>query len=270
MESRIVNLPWSILHYIKYSPILTTRSCLRLRNALVAERSGQIGHRDALTIRLKSPDPLDIRFRPSSNDIYTLDEVFVQQVYRSTLIACPQPLTMIDLGANIGLSSLYFLRQCPRLRVLAVEPDPHNADLLSENLQSYTSVNRATVLRAAVWATDGPVRFAPPAELGHVNQGYVQESGADTGLEVSGMTPATLIARSGFDTIDILKVDVEGGERHLFAAGADWLGRVNCLAVEFHDNSRAESDFDRVVTAAGFVVGDSGGHTTLATRSTAR
>lgn len=265
-----MKMPWSIAHYLKYRSVLTTRSCLRLRAALVAERAGRIGHRDTLSIRLKSPHPVDVRFRPSSNDIYTLDEVFFEQVYRPVLEVRPAPHTMIDLGANIGLSSLYFLRLSPGLRVFAVEPDPHNVELLRQNLGEYNAAGRTKVVQAAVWATDGPVRFAPPAELGHVNQGSVREGDGHGGLEVTGLTPATLIAQSGFDQVDLLKVDVEGGERHLFAGDTDWLARVNCLAVEFHDDSRVESGFDRIVTAAGFRLTNLNAHSVVAARPGAR
>jgi hypothetical protein len=41
--------------------------------------------------------------------------------------------------------------------------------------------------------------------------------------------------RHGMDTVDVVKVDIETSERFLFAENTDWLDRVNCVAIEFHD-----------------------------------
>jgi hypothetical protein len=76
----------------------------------------------------------------------------------------------------------------------------------------------------------------------------------------------SLVAWSGFAQIDLLKVDVEGAERHLFAGDVTWLQNVQRLLVEWHGDSRQASGFDAIVCAAGFVVRELDDHTTYAYR----
>jgi hypothetical protein len=41
----------------------------------------------------------------------------------------------------------------------------------------------------------------------------------------------------GIETVDILKVDVEGAEYDIFS-GCDWMDKVKLLAIELHDRDR--------------------------------
>lgn len=265
-----MRLPWSIELYQRYGRRLTARSFLRLRSALVAERAGKLGFADTIVLHLRGPARTDFRMRPVSNDIYTFNEVFAEEVYGLIRRRLPDVRTVIDLGANIGLSSIYFLAHYPAARVLAVEPDPQNFALLTENLASYVNQKRATVVQGALWASDGPVVFERPSAPGHVNQGAVVGSGEGNASErhfvVPGWTMPTLLTQAGFDRVDLLKVDIEGGEEHLFKGDASWLDRVGCLAIEFHDDTRQKSRFDDRMREFGFTVEDANAHTVVAVR----
>ncbi|CAN5207548.1 hypothetical protein BH11PLA2_BH11PLA2_44420 [soil metagenome] len=259
-----MRLPWTLQHWLKYRRSLTWDSLVRLRNALIAERRGALTFQDSLALKLKAPFSTRIRMRPASNDIYTFDEIILDCVYDSVLKAMPTANTILDLGANIGLSSLFFLSYYPGSCVVAVEPDAANFALLNENLRPMIANKRATTICAAAWARDEQVRFVPPVEPGHVNQGAVAVD-SDRGTTVTGMTIPTLMTSVGDKPIDILKIDIEGGERELYRGDTAWLQRVNCIAIEFHGESRRESDFDAVMTANGFTCTDHG-HTVLAVR----
>jgi FkbM family methyltransferase len=264
--------PWSLRMYWKYGVHLSLRSFLRLRSALIAERSGAIGVKDTVSLRLRGPGRMDIRLRPVSNDLYTFIEVFVEQTYGGLLELVREAKTIIDLGANIGLSSVYLASRYPGCRVLAVEPDRANFDLLTANLGHLITAGVAKALRGAYWPEDGPVVFAHPAQEGHVNQGTVRGAGeniadASTAQSVQGYTLPTLIRESGFDQVDILKVDIEGSELGMFTGDLDWLKKVRCLAIEFHGRSREESGFDQVMKKYRFRVTEPNPHTILAVRA---
>jgi hypothetical protein len=62
-----------------------------------------------------------------------------------------------------------------------------------------------------------------------------------------------ILADYGIEKIDLLKVDVEGAERRLFRDSPEWLTRVRCIIVEFHDGYSLP-DFVRDVSPAGFTV----------------
>jgi methyltransferase FkbM-like protein len=77
-----------------------------------------------------------------------------------------------------------------------------------------------------------------------------------------------LVAVSGFTTVDILKVDIEGAEVQLFSGNLDWLERVRALLIEFHDESRQESDFDAIMRRYHFRIREETRHTVLAVNET--
>jgi FkbM family methyltransferase len=64
---------------------------------------------------------------------------------------------MIDAGANIGFSSVYLACRWGATRIVAVEPDPENAELLRRNLAQ--NGVEAEVIEAAVGAEDGEASF---------------------------------------------------------------------------------------------------------------
>lgn len=66
------------------------------------------------------------------------------------------------------------------------------------------------------------------------------------------MTLQEISSKYSLDVIDLLKVDIEGAEEHLFSGSTNWLDYTRCIAVEFHNDTRASSNFDQVVQAHGF------------------
>jgi len=78
---------------------------------------------------------------------------------------------------------------------------------------------------------------------------------------------AQVLAMSGFSTVDLLKVDIEGAERQLLRGDVSWLDRVSALAIEFHGDSREDSGFDEKIAAHGLEIVEENRHTTLACRS---
>ena len=65
--------------------------------------------------------------------------------------------SVIDCGAYVGYSALYFLNRFPQAVVLAVEPSPDNAALYQRNLQPYHE--RVQVIRATISGRPGPMRL---------------------------------------------------------------------------------------------------------------
>jgi FkbM family methyltransferase len=111
-------------------------------------------------------------------------------------------------------------------RALAVEPEPSNADLARANLQA----NRipGEVIQAAVGRVDRQAYFA---RHNHSNRGSV----ADAGFPVRMVSMSTLLTLLPDDQrIDLLKVDIEGGEQELFTGDLQWLERVDAIVAEFH------------------------------------
>src|SRR6185369_3152511 len=92
------------------------------------------------------PEPILCRNR--STDILVFHQIFVWLEYQC-LFDIEDPLLIIDCGANVGYSSLFFLEHFKNSELIAIEPDPRNFEILSANLERYGK--RARIIHGAVW-----------------------------------------------------------------------------------------------------------------------
>lgn len=167
-----------------------------------------------------------LTYRLNRGDIQGIREVWLDQIYRM-----PPPhsfRTVVDLGANIALTSVWLQREYRAELVLGVEPDPQNVALARRNMRANDVEGR--VIHAAVGSSDGETRFAAAkaaSNLGHVGP---------SGRAVRQVSMATLLAELPPDRrVDLLKLDIEGGEQDLLMADdVEWLTRVDAIIAEFH------------------------------------
>ena len=142
--------------------------------------------------------------------------------YDSLIASRVQPL-IIDCGANIGLSGIWYARQFPEAKIIAVEPDQSNLEIASRNLAAYPNV---TLVHGGVWDT--------PSHLSIVNPDA--EPWAFQVEEGQGSIPGfTIDQLSEGKPILVVKVDIEGAEKALFRSNTDWMDRTDLIAIELHD-----------------------------------
>jgi FkbM family methyltransferase len=186
------------------------------------------------TIAFRYPTPIgNVRFLLRNNagaDAFIHSEDFEHQYYRVPL--AHRPATILDLGANIGLSAVYFARQFLEAALACVEPAPDNLRLLHRNLA--LNCARATVMAAAVDANDRPLQLKLQSRDYEHKIVEACEHGAQPTLQVDGVSVPTILQRLSWDRIGLLKVDIEGHEATLFAGDCDWLERVDAMCIEWH------------------------------------
>jgi FkbM family methyltransferase len=176
---------------------------------------------------IRTPAGSRVTYRLNRGDIQGLREVMMAETYRPP-IDLGKVETIIDLGANIGLTSVYLANRYRPLRVIAVEPSYDNAQLVRANLAA--NGIEADVVEAAVGPYDGKAHFSLARDS---NLGRVDADG--DGQEVRMMTMASLLELLPKDaTVDLLKLDIEGGEEELLRGDRAWLERVRCIMAEFH------------------------------------
>lgn len=152
-------------------------------------------------------------------------EVLLDECYRFPGEIRPE--VVLDLGANIGLTSLWLDSRFKPRKLVAVEPSPENVRLARKNLAQ--SAGEVVLLEAAAGSTDGFAEFSAARDS---NRGSVLFA-TDGKTRVVSM--ATLFKEAGIGPrIDLLKVDIEGGEAELFSRNLDWLDNVQNIIVEFH------------------------------------
>lgn len=163
-------------------------------------------------------------------DAFVHSEIFEHEYYRLPFRAAPR--TILDLGANTGLSAIYFARLFPDAELACVEPAPDNLRVLNKNLE--LNGVHAVVIAAAVDAADGRTRL----ELGERDYGHRivarSSGGSRPTLDVEAVSVPTVLGRLSWERIGLLKVDIEGHEAVLFARDCDWLDRVDAMCIEWH------------------------------------
>ncbi len=197
------------------------------------------GENASRTIRLRSGD--SITYRLNRGDIQSIREVLMDEVYRPPFST--RPRVVVDLGANIGLTSLYYARRFRPTVLVAVEPDPANARLARRNLEPCG----ASLIEAAIGPEDGVAWFDSSRDS---NLGSVASS--QSGSQVQMVSMSTLIETSGIETIDLLKMDIEGGEQALLTGDTAWLSSVNAIVAEFHPSVVDYAGLVQVLVDSGF------------------
>lgn len=186
-------------------------------------------------------------FRHATTDKYIIVEV-LQNLQYACLRGIEGVRTIVDAGANIGTASVFLLNAYPHATVIALEPDPGNFEVLARNLSYYGP--RAIAVRQALWHRAESLTL----DRGHFRDGgewtfQVRPATAGEAVEVEGATFSDLSRRFKLQTVDILKVDIEGAEREVFAqAPPESWKAVRTLAVELHDES-CRAAFSRAMSS---------------------
>jgi FkbM family methyltransferase len=240
---------------------------LRYRNYLIRLAREEVSANRLLCLKLRRPLGGRIWLREIGTDHSTLEEILVSKIYGPVVDRVIGCRYIVDLGANIGLASRFLAAAYPQGTILAVEPDSANFSLLNRNLAHLVFEGRCMTERAAVWPCETLLGVTLPPEGEKFSRiRVVDDTLLASAQVVHGLTMSRLLERSGFPHVDLLKIDIEGAEAKLFRGDLSWLDRVNAIAVEFHEDSRAQSRFDTIMRQHGFEVDDSHAHTVIAIR----
>lgn len=194
--------------------------------------------------------PYPLLCRVNTSDRWAFGQVFVRQEYGS-LPADLRPKLILDCGANVGYTSVYFLTRYASSRVIAVEPDPRNFQILQQNLAPYGE--RALAINAAIWSEPTHLKLCSAPEDGKGEWAFwVRECQPGETPDVSAVDIQTILSDSGFGQIDIVKIDIEGAETHIFSQNYDgWIDKVESFLIELH-GPEAESVFRSALEKGSF------------------
>jgi FkbM family methyltransferase len=196
---------------------------------------------------LRSVDVVDVGrvwLREGSSDQAVLDQIFfseefnistapqfawVRETYNNALAAGETPF-IVDCGANIGLSSLYFAKHLPEARIVGIEPARDNVEVARRNTGHNPLIE---IVEAAIHDEAIPLEIANPEAEKFAYR--VREARSPSPESVEGITIPALMQRYGARRNLIVKVDIEGGESALFRSNTAWLDHTDLLIAETHD-----------------------------------
>lgn len=195
---------------------------------------------DDLTVYFNSHAYIPLKIRTGTADPNPFRQVFLEQQYQDVIALAPDARTILDLGANVGYTAVWFAIRFPAATICAVEPLPENVGRIQRQIAAAELIERVTVIQAAADGAPGQAEFFT------YDDGFFHTSGsliADTHHQraaalVDCLTIPQLIERAGWTSADVIKIDIEGAETRLFTEGADvlrpLLDSTRVFAVELH------------------------------------
>ncbi len=121
-----------------------------------------------------------------------------------------RPFVFVDVGANVGLFSLYVAATAPAARILAIEPEPGNFARLAFNIAANPGVP-ITPFPLALGDAEGTVQIVLNArDRGGTR--VAADGMPGRGVAVRCRPLLTVVTQAGMTGIDALKIDVEGAE----------------------------------------------------------
>lgn len=175
---------------------------------------------------------LNISMRTFQGDIDIFYEIFWKKSYNINENLLTQPNTIVDLGAHVGFTSIYYALCYPKAKIFSVEASTKNYDLLKKNTFNFKNIK---TFNKAIYSKDGFINFNEEDNLSYNkkidNNGTLKES----------MTMQTLIKQNDIKKIDLLKIDIEGAEAEILSNNNDWLNLVNNIIIEVHGSYNSES-----------------------------
>jgi FkbM family methyltransferase len=177
-----------------------------------------------------------VLLRLGSSDISVFNGIFRWLEYGWDLVG---PRTIVDGGAYIGLSAIYFTMRYPGVCVIAVEASEQNFDLLVRNTAAFPNIKP---VNAALWSEPGSLVLTDPGTglwglqvKAAGAPGAATDHAGESGALVRAITIGDIIHDHGLDKIDLLKIDIEGAEKELFSEPGPWLAQVDAICIELHD-----------------------------------
>jgi FkbM family methyltransferase len=196
-----------------------------------------------------------LRLRRDTTDVKTFEQIFLRADYQTCNLArhadilayyhsSPHPL-ILNLGANVGLSALYFAKNWPKATIVGIEPDAGNHAIFSQNVAGQKNI---TPIRGAIASARGHAQIVNPHES---EWGYRTEivTGSAGGLPAIPVTE--LLDRYRDHEPFICKIDIEGAEQELFSRNTQWVAQFPIVIIELHDwlmpRTGSSANFLRVI-----------------------
>jgi syringomycin synthetase protein SyrE len=236
--------------------------------------------------RLELPNGLQVVQTNPSEVEFTYDEIFEERSYLRHGVVLPDQAVIFDVGANIGMFSLFAGMSCRNARIFAFEPVPQTYEMLCLNASLYDL--NITPLNAALAEQAGTAtftyyprvsifsgRFADRTGERDIIRAFLRNSASKeraepsaddieamlaerfqgTPVECELRTISQAIEQYGLGSIDLLKIDAEKSELEVLQGvdAADW-PKIRQVVLEVHDIDGRVAQIESILRHQGFAV----------------
>jgi FkbM family methyltransferase len=216
----------------------------KIRNALQQNQESELGKIGRLP--RYTPGEIElfgsrISFPDASSFYFIYKEIFEKEIYKFSSKS-NAPL-IIDCGANIGISVLYYKKQYPEAKVIAFEPESKIFEFLQSNLKA-NDINDAVLINKAVWNNDETLHFSNEgADASRISE-------LDSDKEFGSTYPVEAVRLSKYinEPVDFLKLDIEGAEVEVIKEVEHKLKWVENIFIEYHSFYNRPQELDIILS----------------------
>lgn len=181
-------------------------------------------------IILETRSGLKIKIRTNSTDIMAFTHVWLIEEYSNPGFDLHEYDTIIDIGAHIGLFTLFASQFCKNGKIYCFEPVKENYDLLLSNI-ALNNLSNVSAFNVAVADKISTVKiFLNNDESGHSM--FEQDSNS---IEVQSTTLKNIFDENNISTCNFIKMDCEGAEYDIIGSlPQEYFIKIQKLIIEYH------------------------------------
>ena len=219
-----------------YGRLTSDRESLRrfaaMRRAAPASDPAAV---EPVALRARPLGGREVLVRPGTSDADTLWDALVRRYHLPPPEAVsprgdPGPVSVLDLGANIGLTVAHLAETFPGARVVGVELDAANAALARRNVAPWSA--RCSLVEGAVWPEDGELEYHGWSANTSSFRVTDDEDSTAVVRHARAVSLSSLVEELG--GVDYVKMDIEGAEARVLTERTGWAPAVRTIKVEVH------------------------------------
>lgn len=188
-------------------------------------------------------ESIDLLMRTNEGDLAIFYEIFWKEIYKIPFLVLPEKSVILDLGAHIGCTAIYFSMVYPDAQIYAVEASEESYNILKENVKSFKNI---IAVQAVIDSQDGVVCFD--------TSGYSFNSKLNhNGKMVQSISISTLMMQYQITRVNLIKIDIEGAEKNILQNNVNWLRQIDTMIIELHDDYKL-LDLSKDIVPFGFTL----------------
>ncbi|MBM3231769.1 FkbM family methyltransferase [Candidatus Pacearchaeota archaeon] len=190
-----------------------------------------------------------------SDDRFILNEIYVHNIYTNGIFKIRETDTIVDIGAHIGIFSMYAAKKAKNGLVFSYEPAPKNFSLLKK----HTEINNIKNIKIFNLAVDNKKElkkfYVARSDRHSGRHSFYKPEEISDEIIVKSTTLASILKDNGIKKINLLKFDCEGAEyRILLNCKKETLDKIDRITMEYHnlDQKRNVSVLSEFLEKNGF------------------
>jgi FkbM family methyltransferase len=198
-----------------------------------------------------------ISLKQNSSDSKVFEQILIQEEYKPVIELINKynlPMqVMIDAGANVGFTTLYFKNHFSNLKIISLEPSLTVFERLKRNIQ-INSFKNIILYQKGLWSKSARLKADRTFRDGEDWAFRIVEAKESEDADIETLSINDIIYENGIDKIDFLKIDIEGSEKEVFndLNSLNWLNLVQLLAIEIHDEFDCREHIEKILVDRGF------------------